>query len=142
MLRSQARWKHLPIPKFEIFRDLDRFLFIWSKGLESLGKPEHGEVDKTLSLWKLAGRIVLLDSFRDFTKEGDAWYEDFAKGEASWFEEFMENGDGSFMERFEALSKKRGMSFNYPSEGSELINAWRNRLDDWDNQAIEFEKDD
>ena len=91
----------------------NRFLFIWSKGLELLGKPNSGEVDKTLDLWKLAGRIVLLDSFQ-IAEEGDAWYEDFAKGEAGWFKDFMENEKGSFMERFEAFSINRDMSFNYP----------------------------
>jgi hypothetical protein len=141
MLKSEETWKHLPMPQFELFRDLDRFLFIWSKGLESLGKPEPSDVQKALNLWKLAGRIVLLDSYKDFANEGDDWYEDFAKGGNEWFKEFMER-EGTFIERFDTFGEKRGMSFNYPSEGSEQIDAWRERLNDWDSQAIEFKKED
>jgi hypothetical protein len=136
MWRSETKWKHLPIPKFELFRDLDRFLFIWSEGLGSLGKPEHAEIEKLVNLWKLAGRTVLLDSFRDFAEGGDDWYKDFAEGGTNWFKEFMEIEDGTFMERFEKFKEKRGMSFNYPSDGSEQIKAWRERLNDWDGQAI------
>lgn len=38
--RNGSTYKHFPFPKlhFELFRDLDRFLFVWSSGLEWLNK--------------------------------------------------------------------------------------------------------
>lgn len=130
------RYTHFPIPEFEVVRDLDHFLFIWSRALEWLGKAGRVEIDDLVSLWKLAGRTVLLEAYRDFGNGGDDWYKDFAQGGDSWFKDFIETRSTSFKAHFEEFSKRRGKLFEYPADGSEQIRAWRKKLDTWDNSVI------
>jgi hypothetical protein len=129
-------YEHFPMPELEIIRELDRFLFIWSRGLEWLGKSGELTLNKVVSIWKLAGRTVLLDSYTDLGRGGDDWYGDFAKGGDGWFKTFMGTRSTSFKARFEEFSKKRGKSFSYPNDGSEEIEAWHKKLQAWDNNSI------
>jgi hypothetical protein len=140
--RSAAKSKHLPMPDFELFRDLDRFLFIWSRGLEWIGRPEDAEIETLLSVWKLAGRTVLLDSYRDIAPGGDHWYKDFAEGGDKWFEDFMGTPEGPLPKRFDAFKIKRKKLFKYPTKGKAQLERWRKRLDAWDTEAYEFQKED
>jgi hypothetical protein len=129
---GEETYKHFKLPEFETFRDVDRFLFIWSSGLEWLRKT-HADADvKTyINLWKLAGWTVLLDTYKDFAEEGDDWYKDFAEGGDEWFKDFMSITVKPFIKQFEKFKIKRQKLFEYPQNGDEKIKAWRKRLNDW-----------
>jgi hypothetical protein len=135
--RSGETYKHFEMPEFETFRDLDRFLFIWSSSLEWLRKTQaEANIDTYISLWKLAGWTVLLDAYKDFAEEGDDWYKDFAEGGDKWFEDFMGIKDKPFIEHVNAFKTARHKSFDYPGDGSEQLKAWRRRLDDWGGKQV------
>ncbi len=111
------------MPDFEIFRDLDRFLFIWSSGLKWLKKPEEHNVSKVASIWALAGWTVLTDTYENFADEDDKWFEDFARTQ------------GTFAERFEAFKKQlseklaeKGKTFEYPAYNKTKITKWGDTL--------------
>lgn len=135
--RSGETYKHFEMPEFETFRDLDRFLFIWSSGLEWLRKTHaDANIDTYISLWKLAGWTVLLDTYKDFAEGGDDWYKDFAEGGDKWFEDFMGIKDKPFIEHVNAFKTARHKSSDYPGDGNEQLKAWRKRLDDWGSTQI------
>jgi hypothetical protein len=58
VLKVGTSYKHFPNPNFETFRDLDRFLFIWSSGLEWLHE-----------LWKRANKAE--DEAKDAEKRAE-----------------------------------------------------------------------
>ena len=53
---DKKKWVHFPLPRFSIFRQLDRFLVIWSDGLEKAHAPKC--LDDVVNLWGLAAWIV------------------------------------------------------------------------------------
>jgi hypothetical protein len=120
ILSDGSTYQHLPLPNFKIFRDLDHFLFIWSRGLEWLGKPEEAEGSKISSIWALAGWTVLADTYKNYAVRGDDWFTDFA------------DTSGKFEERFEQFTKslkKKGVPFEYPEhKHTEIKEQWLDRL--------------
>lgn len=134
-------YRHFSMPEFELVRDLDRFLFIWSRGLEWLGDQKI-TTDNLISLWKLAGRVVLLDSYNDVGIGGDDWYKDFAEGGDKWFTDFAETTAASFKDHFKEFSKKRGKLFDYPADANVEIEAWRKKLEAWDDDPIVPNRED
>jgi hypothetical protein len=145
--KNESTYKHFPLPDFKTFRELDRFFYIWSRGIEWLEKPKLSRVDlpkqirDITSLWALAGRTVLLDAYRDFEKLGHDWYMDFAEEGDNWFKVFMETNSTAFEERFEEFRGKREKLYDYPTDGNEQIKAWRARLDSWDKDVANFENE-
>lgn len=139
--------KHFRMPEFRTFRELDRFLYVWSKGIEWLEESEYAQADlpKRISyitaLWSLAGRTVLLDSYKDFTEGGDDWYKDFTEGGDDWFKGFMEAKGTRFEERFKNFKMMRQKDFDYYKIRNEQIDEWKARLDDWDAKLMELEEE-
>lgn len=87
-------YKHFPMPDFKTFQELDRFLYIWSRGIEWLKNPlEENEVaqfqkddnlQNFLSVWALAGLTVIdkckyKDFADNFAGKGDDWYKEKLK---------------------------------------------------------------
>jgi hypothetical protein len=100
-------WKHFPLPKFETFRDIDRFLNIWSRGIKWLKDNERlgtADSDEIKFLWVLAGEIVLGDIY------------DPTHGEQSWLKAFAENDKDRFM----IFYKKTGIPLTYDGRLIEL----------------------
>jgi hypothetical protein len=139
--------KHFRVPRFKTFRELDRFLYVWSQGIEWLEESEYAQaplakrISYITSLWALAGRIVLLDTYKDFADGGDDWYRDFAESGDAWYKEFMDSSGARFVDRFNNFKNKRNKNFVFPSSGSERINEWIARLDDWDSDLTELENE-
>lgn len=75
--RDGPTYKHFPIPELKTVRDLDRFLRIWSLGLEWLGSEQS--LDKFIDLWEFAGWIVIDSRFEQFESRGTNWFEDQIK---------------------------------------------------------------
>lgn len=142
---NKSGHKHFRIPNFKTFRELDRFLYVWSKGIEWLENSDYAKaplpkrISYITSLWALAGRIVLLDAYKDFAEGGDDWYMDFAEGGDDWYREFMDSKGTRFDERFKDFEKKRKRDFKYPASEAEEFTKWKHRLDDWDAGLTEFE---
>jgi hypothetical protein len=110
-----STYKHFPMPKFEMIRDLDRFLHVWSRGLMWLGKPEEAKVDKVFSLWALAGLTVLANAFEHFAEGSDEWFRGFAET------------TGTFEERFGKVKdafKEKGKTIEYPGKDEAEIARW------------------
>lgn len=136
-LSKGSIYKHLPIPKFKIFRDLDRFLFIWSSGLKWLKKFGVSEANKISSIWALAGWTVLTDTERTRT------YEKFAREGDKWFEAF-DATRGSFTERFGELKRKLGqieIAFQPPFDKNDEITLWLGKLDELPEQFKSEQED-
>lgn len=139
--------KHFRMPKFKTFRELDRFLYVWSRGIEWLEESEYVQaalpkrISYITSLWALAGQTVLIDTYKDFAEGGDDWYQDFAEGGDKWFNDLMDIEGTGFEERFKNFKEKRKKDFPYPSSGNEQINAWKARLDDWNDELIMLENE-
>jgi hypothetical protein len=137
--------KHFRMPKFKTFRELDRFLYIWSRGIEWLEESEYAQADLSkrisyiASLWALAGRTVLLDTYRDFAEGGDDWYRDFAEGGDDWYRDFADAQGARFEIRFENFKKQRKKDFVYPNIGNEQLVAWKARLASWDTELAKLE---
>ena len=53
---DKQKWVHFPLPCVSIFRQLDRFLVIWSDGLTKVHDPIR--LDGVVNLWGLAAWIV------------------------------------------------------------------------------------
>lgn len=129
-----ATHKHFRMPKFKTFRELDRFLYVWSKGIEWLEESEYAQaalpkrISYISSLWALAGQTVLLDTYKDFAEGGD-----------DWFKGFMDAEGTGFKERFENFKKMRRKDFNYPKTGNEQIDAWNARLKGWGDEIDKLE---
>jgi hypothetical protein len=137
--------RHFPMPEFKTFRELDRFLYVWSRGIEWLEESEYAQaslpkrVNYITSLWALAGRTTLLDTYMDFAEGGDNWYTDFAEGGDDWFNDLMNCEGDHFEQRFENFMGKRNKSFNYSNDEDEKIKVWRARLNDWDQKVSELQ---
>jgi hypothetical protein len=117
---DKKTYKHFPMPKFEIFRDLDRFLFIWSSGLKWLKKPEDADVNRVSSIWALAGWTVLTETYSNFADDCDKWFDDFV------------GTRGKFVGRFDEFKRKlsqRGIVFQPPSHKSDELTRWLGELD-------------
>ncbi|HKU75029.1 MAG TPA: hypothetical protein VJR02_14045 [Pyrinomonadaceae bacterium] len=115
--------EHLPLPNFDLVRDVDRFLFIWNKGLTWLARNPEIDEQRIVDLWRLAGQTVLLDSVVDLVGASD-WYSDFAMSEnEKWFKDFAEAKGETFEERFARFSEVRGRTL----PGEQMYG----RLKDW-----------
>jgi energy-coupling factor transporter ATP-binding protein EcfA2 len=115
-----TNYEHFPMPVFETFRDLDRFLFIWSSGLERLWKHHNEpELDQLFDLWELAGQIIL----KDLIEDRDAWYKKFAEGGEAWYE--------NFAERLKEIEEEQPVFLNPPPTGNEQDKESQRRLDEW-----------
>jgi hypothetical protein len=120
-----ATYNHFPIPEFDTFRDLDRFLFVWSNGLKWLKNPEEANANKISSIWALAGWTVLTETYTNFADAGDTWFEDFV------------GTKGRFGERFNKFKRnlsQRGIVSLSPGNKSAEINRWLGELDKLPNQ--------
>jgi hypothetical protein len=120
---DQGGYKHFPMPKFEIFRDLDRFLFIWSRGLDWFKKQEKADVNKLSSIWALAGWTVLTDTYEHET------YKHFAKQGDEWFKAFVVT-KGNFGERFGEFLRVKGIVIQPPQDKNDEITRWSGKLDE------------
>jgi energy-coupling factor transporter ATP-binding protein EcfA2 len=90
-LRGWAAWydestyTHFTMPALKTFREMDRFLYVWSSGLDwwqtnkNITK-EPEQIRKLIHLWGLAGLTV-----------NDSSYQEFATRKEGWFEEQLEN---------------------------------------------------
>jgi hypothetical protein len=124
-----GKYKHFEMPNFGIFQDLDRFLHVWSRGLEWL---EKAEVSHIPSLWALAGWTVLADAYTNFSDEGVMWFKNF------------EETTGTFEERFEEFKGKlqeKQTVFNYPNQKHAEISRWLQILDRWPEQLKQSKKE-
>jgi len=117
-------FKHFPMPEFKTFRDLDRFLHVWSRGLEWLVKPENEEIDRIIDIWALAAWTILVDGYGNFAKDSNKWYEDFKATTGT-----------SYKERFKKFRKKLTASPDKDAQIEKwLIRKWLKKLsktDDW-----------
>jgi hypothetical protein len=121
-----STYEHFPMPDFETFRDLDRFLFIWSRGLKALSNcyEDKDKVGKLFELWELAGRTIFLDIRKDRSKnEGIDAYENLAKriaeGKDAWCGE----------ELSQLLRELRNKSLSSPPDEDETnLNDWVRKL--------------
>jgi hypothetical protein len=75
VLDDGSQRKHLPMPDFKTFQELDRFLYVWNSKLESFGNLENTAVEKLTDLWALAGWIVFNNRYQKFAVSGTAWFE-------------------------------------------------------------------
>jgi hypothetical protein len=123
-------YKHFAMPEFKTFRDLDRFLHVWRRGLEGIEKREgleKAELNELSSLWVLAGWTVLANAYENFAEGSDGWFKDFAetKGVFPFDKRFMK-----FME----ILKEKQKPFEYPSEKNTEISSWLAELNKWADQ--------
>lgn len=79
---KESTYRHFPIPDFKTFRELDRFLYVWSTGLEwcvKYGKAslaeEREQIRTYIHLWGLAGLTVNDSSFERFAARNEDWFE-------------------------------------------------------------------
>jgi hypothetical protein len=116
-------YKHFAMPKFETFRDLDRFLHVWRRGLEGIEKGgglKGAKLNEISSIWALAGWAVLAGA-----------YENFAEGSDNWFKEFVET-KGAFGKRFEKFEKDlraKGVVFEHIDRNDTEIERWVGELE-------------
>jgi hypothetical protein len=143
---TKQPYEHFPMPDFKTFRELDRFLYVWSRGVRWLedNKGLYPNVQKRItSLWALAGQSILLDEYNNFGEVKHSWYKDFAEGEENWFKIFMETGASRFEGRFEEFKKnfeeEREIVLDYPKVEGEQYNNWKQTLDDWTEKITDFE---
>lgn len=122
---DEVTYKHFPLPEFETIRDLDRFLFVWSRGLKYLKNPQEHDVSKIASIWALAGWTVLTEAYEHFADEGDRWFEDFVKTEGTFPTRFKK-----FKDKLNERLKEKGETFKYPTPNKPKITAWGNDLND------------
>lgn len=73
--QDKSTYRHLPVPEFQTFREIDQFLYVWSRGLSRAGKSQ---VDSVISLWALASWTILAGLFEKFAIKGDDWFDDFS----------------------------------------------------------------
>lgn len=95
-------YKHFPLPEFETIRDLDRFLFVWSRGLEWLERSDkqaqqraeetRREVDAAMTLAEEAKRHA--EELREQAKKAGSENKDKAVSE----EELL-RAEASFAEK-------------------------------------------
>lgn len=73
-------YKHFPIPIFETFRQLDQFLYVWSRGLRWLIEEQEVDIElgHLISIWSLAGLTILKDLYPMFSRDVSKWYKDFS----------------------------------------------------------------
>lgn len=129
-----ATYKHFPMPAFDTFRDLDRFLFVWSSGLKYLKNPQEHDVSKIASIWALAGWTVLTEAYKHFADEGDRWFEDFVGLEGTFLKRFQD-----FKDQLSEKLKEKGKTFEYPNHNKPKINAWSDDLNDLDKLPEQFQ---
>lgn len=68
-------YEHFPLPNFDTFWKLDRFLHIWNCGLDRLA--EDYTVTELIDLWRLAGWAIMSESdkeYENFSRETDEWF--------------------------------------------------------------------
>jgi hypothetical protein len=122
-------WTHFHLPEFEIFRDLDRFLHIWSLGLKWLEKNKGWETttsDEVKFLWVLAGEIVIGDMYGDPPNSEMSLFRDFAENEEVWFPTFLTSTTTStYQGRLKEVKTLRKIITKYPKEISNKLNKWR-----------------
>jgi energy-coupling factor transporter ATP-binding protein EcfA2 len=117
---QEHSFEHFPMPVFETFRDLDRFLFIWSSGLEWLRKHK-GEptLNQLLGLWEVAGLTILKDAIH-----GEVWYGKFAQGGAQWYD--------NLEERLKEIQEQPDPALPWDEHLEELqrrLTAWAEKLE-------------
>lgn len=71
---STSTYKHLPLPEFYTFREIDQFLHVWSRGLSWL---RNAGADDVNALWTLAGWTILGDLYNNFAQKDNGWFDDF-----------------------------------------------------------------
>jgi hypothetical protein len=128
-----ATYNHFPIPEFNTFRDLDRFLFVWSSGLKYLKNPEEHDVSKIASIWALAGWMVLTEAYEHFADEGE-WFEDFIELKGTFTKRFQD-----FKDQLSEKLKDKGKTFKYPAHNDPKIKAWSADLDDLNKLPEQFQ---
>jgi hypothetical protein len=110
---KEKKCEHFAMPEFETFRDLDRFLHIWSLGLEWAKKEERAtgvEVSRVF-LWGLAGWVMFTDAYEYFAEEkkSDDWFKDFSDTE------------GTFLERLKKFLDKLKDKWKIPKHSTKPI---------------------
>jgi len=111
-------YKHFPMPEFETFRDLDRFLYVWSRGIDRLAEHENIELDNIFSLWALAGWTILADVYEDFAKNGDNWFKNF--------EDITDTPSEKLFKKFKEKLQEKQVDFEYP-----LYQDTENKISSW-----------
>lgn len=102
-------YKHFPIPEFNVFWQLDRFLHIWSCGLDWAKETKNNKVkidiDKIICLWKLAERVINSDKYEQFSRRDDKWFEKSLKdieSKTTWI-----NEKKIFLEKLESTDNEK-----------------------------------
>jgi hypothetical protein len=113
VLHNRSTYQHFPMPNFQTFRDLDRFLFVWRTGIGSLDDQSKSDF---FSVWALAGWTILVDAYQDFASEGN------------WYGKFAAIRGNTFQERFEKL-KETLPDLKYPDSKEPDIKNWLQKLD-------------
>lgn len=79
---KESTYRHFPMPDFTTFRELDRFLYVWSTGLEWWAKygkdsvaQEREQIRSLIHLWGIAGLTVNDSSFMRFAARQEDWFE-------------------------------------------------------------------
>lgn len=122
-------FEHFPMPVFETFRDLDRFLFIWSSGLEWLWKHQaESGVNQLFDLWEVAGLTILKDAIDG----GEAWYRKFAEGGTEWYE--------NLAERLKDIQMQAALPLTSPPDRDEHKEELQGRLTEWVDKLKSFEE--
>lgn len=82
VLINGTTYRHFPMPDFKTFQELDRFLYVWSTGLEWWVKygnvsvaEEREQIRAYIYLWSLAGSTVDDISFERFAAREEDWFE-------------------------------------------------------------------
>ncbi len=122
-------FKHFPIPVFETFRDLDRFLFMWSSGLECLWKHQHEPtLDQLFDLWEVAGLTILQDPING----GEGSYGKLSEGGTEWYEDLTE--------RLEGLRPQADLSLTSPPDPDDHIEESKGKLAKWLDKLKSFKE--
>ena len=129
-----STYRHLPVPEFQTFREIDQFLYVWSRGLGSTGKSQ---VDDVISLWALAGWTIISRLFENFASKGDDWFNDFSgiKSPCSQFSEIK----GAYRKLFDQFKTRFNEKRKEQHQGSsdqtppdfEYSGDSKSRLDEW-----------
>lgn len=75
-----STYKHLPLPEFSTFREIDQFLHVWSRGLSWLSDLEPKDVNV---VWTLAGWTILGNLYNHFAEKDKGWFEYFKEVEGT-----------------------------------------------------------
>jgi hypothetical protein len=100
-------YRHFPMPNFDTFCQLDRFLYVWSCGLDWLEdeKAKNNETidsNKIIDIWRLASWVIKSNEYEDFSRREPNWFEI----NLNTFEEKANNLEETWISNREEFFKK------------------------------------